>query len=126
MNNSRKAHKAYQIWNYYFYRKKNYAKALVNYVRSIKPRSRFLLDEQVLYLIWECYWFLESYEESLAYANKSLEISSGHSDAWYLKWSVLIKMWREAEWNKIINEWNELDERTKNKELDLDAFYNKK
>lgn len=126
MNNYRKAKKSYNLGNHYYYRKKDYDKALVNYVRSMIQGTRFTSSEEVLFLIWDCYWCMGKYEQALAYANKSLEISAWHLPSINLKGLVLRKMWKIKESKEILNKHDEISEKIKNQELDLDAFYNKK
>jgi hypothetical protein len=50
---------------------------------------------------------------------------------WYIEWKlfhweILVEMWRTEEWEKIIQECNEIEAKEKDEILDLDAFYNKK
>ena len=126
MNDYRKAKKSYDLANHYYYRKKDYNKALINYVRSMIDGTRFTSSEEILFLIWDCYWCIWKYEQALAYANKSLEISAWYLPSMNLKGLILKEMWKTKESQELLKEYDEIIEKLKNQKLDLDAFYNKK
>lgn len=123
MNKRRIARKAQKLWNYHFYKKGNYKKAIANYMKYIT----LIEDNDMIYSqLWYSYNNVWDLNKSLYYTNKWLEYSSWDYNLLKLKWEILADLWREDEAKIYLSKIQDLDEQISEMELDLDKFYLKK
>lgn len=123
MNKSRKYNKSKKIWDYHYYKKSNYIKAINSYLRCLKLRSH---NDGIYLLLSQCYKYIWKSEKALLFINKWLYYSSWNYDIIKFKWDILLDLWKNKEAKIFLDKIKILDDVKNNYKLDLDAFYNKK
>lgn len=127
MNKRRKARKAEKIGNYHLHKKENFKKALDNYIRAIwYINSAQYLKEVIYHDIAYCYENLGDYANAEKYILECLRIAPGYLNWKKYLWELYKIIWKDKESVKLLAECKSEEEKIKNQELDLDAFYNSK
>ena len=128
MNVKRKAKKAYQLWDYYFYKKNikfdNDIKGMKQYERALSFSSeRYYLSEDLLYKLAKlCYYSWECLKAE-KYIKFCILISAWCFKAYELQSQILGDVWKDKEAKASLEHYNRKMKELDETEFDLEAFY---
>lgn len=128
MNTYRKAKKAKQIWDYYFYKVNpkmiDELRWIKSYERAISFKSeRFQYSEDILYALAKLYYYSWFYNKSLSTIDTCLEYSWWFLKGLELKAEILKWIGKEKEADKALKKYE--IQLKKSDEIDLETFKGK-
>jgi len=120
MNKKRKSRKAFQLWEYYFYKKQDDEKAIYNFKRAIWY-SDLYWDRSIPYrMIAKSYMYLEKFMQAMSYIDQALERSPHSIDNLEVKRDIYERIWDEKNHKKY---WQQVDDMQKQAwNIDLDSY----